>query len=44
MEQKYCNQYQRCLLLDKIANKHKHLKQLNEQLDYEANVLNNKVT
>ena len=28
----------------KIANKHKHLKQLNKQLDYKTNILNNQAT
>ena len=41
---KHRKRYQRCLLLDKIANKHKHLKQLNKQLDYEKYTLNNKKT
>ena len=40
----HCNRYQRRLSLDEIANKRKHLKQLNKQLDYETNILNNKVT
>ena len=44
MERKHRNRYQRRLLLDEIANKHKHLKQLNKQLDYKTNILNNKVT
>ena len=44
MERKHCNRYQQRLLLDEIANKHKHLKQLNKQLDYETNIFNNKVT
>ena len=43
-ERKHRNRYQRRLLLDEIANKHKDLKQLNKQLDYETNILNNKVT
>ena len=30
MKQKHPNRYQRRLLLDEIANKHKHLKQLNK--------------
>ena len=45
MEQTHRNRYQQCLLLDEIASKqHKHLKQLNKQLDYKTNILNNKVT
>ena len=44
MERKHRNRYQQRLLLDEIANKHKHLKQLNKQLDYETNIPNNKVT
>ena len=44
MERKHRTRYQRCLLLDEIGNKHKHLKQLIKQLYYEANKLNNKLT
>ena len=44
MERKHRTRYQRHLLLDEIGNKHKHLKQLNKQLHYEANKLNNKLT
>ena len=45
MQRKHRNRYQRRRLLpDEIANKHKHLKQFNKQLDYEINILNNKVT
>ena len=45
MRRKHRNRYQRRHLLpDEIANKHKHLKQFNKQLDYEINILNNKVT
>ena len=39
MERKHRTRYQRRLLLDEIGNKHKHLKQLNKQLHYEANKL-----
>ena len=39
MERKHRTRYQRHLLLDEIGNKHKHLKQLNKQLHYEANKL-----
>ena len=44
MERKHRTRYQRRLLLDEIGNKHKHLKQLNKQLHYKANKLNNKLT
>ena len=45
MRRKHRNRYQRRRFLpDEIANKHKHLKQFNKQLDYEINILNNKVT
>ena len=33
MDRKHPNRYQRRLLLDEIANKHKHLKQLNKTLE-----------
>ena len=33
MDRKHRNRYQRRLLLDEIANKHKHLKQLNKPLE-----------
>ena len=43
MEREHRNRYQRRLLFDEITNKQKHLKQLNKLLDYDTNMLNNKV-
>ena len=44
IEREHCNRYQRRFLFHEITNKQKHLKQLNKHLDYETNMLNNKVT